>query len=988
MNRNFLRLVGIALTAMLSLNAGAQVKLIRSLKPIESRKYKPQIYDYKNRETFFISIHPYTDGFSLWNGVLNDQAKEYAYAVFSLKGEYDKISFVMGPGQSYSSEPNRFGANDTSADIVLVKADGKNLVDEVVRCWDAPREYVLDISGVDILRFENWSGLESIYFGDVKLWKKGQTPVLPPRPQANLVAKDKVNLVEDITPHYICHRGWSIPITKHKWSGIEEWEHMSINRNQYYSGIAFSASQELGEGISSGFAYFWLQKAFDKVSFVIGPWDQQSHGAEAWFTVKGDGKIIYEKLVKQTDLAETVVLDVSGINVLSMHSGELEKIKDMLAGMSFGVVDIYAYKNSCPDIPTPGLANASQAKLAALPDVAKLCSNIKPFSVRGSSSFDKTFFDGSSSHYTFSMGGEKFDEGFILTTGNGGLFLDENINAFYRFDVAGEFDWLSFTVGTLTKHRVLDDDKIRVYADDQLVLETTIHSTWPNQHFTIPIYKCRTLTFAKPGTGKDKQTYFGFGDITLYRGKPVENDLFVHPKPPCPETADLIDLCGAPYFHYVGRYLSTLTNFDFNDCLRTGRSQREYFQMKDGSKIYKGIMLETNIPLPFEDISLTEAAFMFMMGAGSSISSSSVGAATGITAGAGMAGSAGILKLVGEGGGQSAVAAFNPYKEYETCTFTVANRSEYTDKDIFGKDVDPYNPVHLYVFADRVIVGDFVLNNKMQPSTFTVPINKCEQLMFLLQCEGARSGQYVLYDMTVSKKPYVAPESAKPASSAKSAEVTPALGNNAKDAKSSAKSKKSNKKEAEPVVWDLNKKSRNDAIDSYLNDVTDVWNETEKLKSNLKADYDVRQTWVEASDGTPYKIVTFVDKAGNRLSTTDIQKSIISVIEGSSSVQNKAKLAGIGLPSASLGLMNLSSMDDISYFGKYVKSGKTALNQCVQELKTISELKNMELETVQSYIKKAVNVGQYQSTARVMILPKEEEDVVPAMMQRLEYFSF
>ena len=988
MNRNFLRLVGIALTAMLSLNAGAQVKLIRSLKPIESRKYKPQIYDYKNRETFFISIHPYTDGFSLWNGVLNDQAKEYAYAVFSLKGEYDKISFVMGPGQSYSSEPNRFGANDTSADIVLVKADGKNLVDEVVRCWDAPREYVLDISGVDILRFENWSGLESIYFGDVKLWKKGQTPVLPPRPQANLVAKDKVNLVEDITPHYICHRGWSIPITKHKWSGIEEWEHMSINRNQYYSGIAFSASQELGEGISSGFAYFWLQKAFDKVSFVIGPWDQQSHGAEAWFTVKGDGKIIYEKLVKQTDLAETVVLDVSGINVLSMHSGELEKIKDMLAGMSFGVVDIYAYKNSCPDIPTPGLANASQAKLAALPDVAKLCSNIKPFSVRGSSSFDKTFFDGSSSHYTFSMGGEKFDEGFILTTGNGGLFLDENINAFYRFDVAGEFDWLSFTVGTLTKHRVLDDDKIRVYADDQLVLETTIHSTWPNQHFTIPIYKCRTLTFAKPGTGKDKQTYFGFGDITLYRGKPVENDLFVHPKPPCPETADLIDLCGAPYFHYVGRYLSTLTNFDFNDCLRTGRSQREYFQMKDGNKIYKGIMLETNIPLPFEDISLTEAAFMFMMGAGSSISSSSVGAATGITAGAGMAGSAGILKLVGEGGGQSAVAAFNPYKEYETCTFTVANRSEYTDKDIFGKDVDPYNPVHLYVFADRVIVGDFVLNNKMQPSTFTVPINKCEQLMFWLQCEGARSGQYVLYDMTVSKKPYVAPESAKPASSAKSAEVTPALGNNAKDAKSSAKSKKSNKKEAEPVVWDLNKKSRNDAIDSYLNDVTDVWNETEKLKSNLKADYDVRQTWVEASDGTPYKIVTFVDKAGNRLSTTDIQKSIISVIEGSSFVQNKAKLAGIGLPSASLGLMNLSSMDDISYFGKYVKSGKTALNQCVQELKTISELKNMELETVQSYIKKAVNVGQYQSTARVMILPKEEEDVVPAMMQRLEYFSF
>ena len=71
------------LAVFLAFNAEAQVKLIRSLQPVESRKYKPQIYDYKNRETFYISIHPYTDGFSLWNGVLNDPAKEYAYAVFS-----------------------------------------------------------------------------------------------------------------------------------------------------------------------------------------------------------------------------------------------------------------------------------------------------------------------------------------------------------------------------------------------------------------------------------------------------------------------------------------------------------------------------------------------------------------------------------------------------------------------------------------------------------------------------------------------------------------------------------------------------------------------------------------------------------------------------------------------------------------------------------------------------------------------------------------
>ena len=193
-------------------------------------------------------------------------------------------------------------------------------------------------------------------------------------------------------------------------------------------------------------------------------------------------------------------------------------------------------------------------------------------------------------------------------------------------------------------------------------------------------------------------------------------------------------------------------------------------------------------------------------------------------------------------------------------------------------------------------------------------------------------------------------------------------------------------------AWDISSKEvvasvleRGERHDQFM---TEVWNETENLKSKLGVDYNVRETWVEASDGSVYKIVTFVDKAGNRLSTTDIQKAIVSVIEGSTALQNKAKLANIGLPSATLGLMNLSSMDDMSYFGKYVKSGKTAISQCVQELKTISEVKNMELENVQSYIKKAVNVGQYKSTARVMILPPEAGDAVPAVKQRLEYFSF
>jgi hypothetical protein len=60
--------------------------------------------------------------------------------------------------------------------------------------------------------------------------------------------------------------------------------------------------------------------------------------------------------------------------------------------------------------------------------------------------------------------------------------------------------------------------------------------------------------------------------------------------------------------------------------------------------------------------------------------------------------------------------------------------------------------VKLCVFADQVQVGEYWVYNEMKPTTVTVPINKCHQLMFWLDCGDERSGQYVIYDMTVRKK--------------------------------------------------------------------------------------------------------------------------------------------------------------------------------------------------------------------------------------------
>ena len=963
------------ITLLAVFTAGAQDYLVKKFQPVESLRYHPHYAGVRGEnDDMYIATFRCSNGFNLYKGVTYDDGKEGAYAVFSLKGQYEKITFIMGPGRS---NDDRFAAGDQGKDIIIVTADGKRLVDDVLHQWDAPKIVTLDISGVDMLRFEDWSGLEGVYFGEIKLWKKGQTPTPYNISNSGLMAKDKVKLMEELRPHLICHRGWSKPITQDDYNGISEEEYISINRQKYYSGISMSASQELGEGISAGFVYFWLQKKFDKLSFLVGPRDNMSSNAKAWLTVKGDGKIIFEKLISQQDLAEICVVDVSCVNVVSFHCGELET-SDFLKGMTFGVVDIYAYKKGSKDIPTPGIANIAKEKLSNLPDAVKLCSSHEPYSVRGMAGFDQTYFKGTSSHYHFSMGGEQFDEGFILTTGS--TFMDGNINSYVAFDIAGEFDWVSFTVGTLSKHKVLGEDRLLVFADDNLILDTYVHCLWPNQKFTLPIGKCRILKFAKPGNGENKQTFIGVGDVMLFRGEPLETDsYFYHPRPESPETVDLIDYCQAPYFHYVGRYLSSLTNFDFNDCFKNGSSMREAFVMKDGSRINKGIMLETNVPpaLVFEDIDLNTAIFLFVVGAGSSISASNVAAATGISAGAGIAGAlaAGYstLNLVGDKGHQSSMAAFNPFGEYETLTFTVDNKAEYVDTDVFGAKLDPDNPVKLDIFADMRKVGEFWLTNRMQPTTISVPIHKCTQLVFWLECGESRSGQYVLYDMTLSKTPM--PESEWPVINANTGAPTVLKPSNDRNA------------QAGRVEWyHPDKRTRVDAIDTFFSDLDEVWTMTNSVLDDGRVDYEMQETFVQTRAGKVYKAVSLV-RNGQRYGFSEIMARNRQVMDNATSVLMNIATAYIGLPSANLGILNLEG-EDILVYPDFVKLANKALTQCKNDMKSLNKAKEKENEDLQKLVKKGLTIDGISSTDKVLLLPLARGDKAPetTAIQMLEYY--
>lgn len=734
----------IVLLAVSILNLEAQTTLVSSITPASSTKY----HAYKSSgEIIKLGGYEVRYGFTLGSpegGLIADKIP--SKAVFNLKGAYSKITLIAGPNTAGT-------LSNKSNSIVTITADGRRIFDEVIFGHDAPRFYTFDVTGVNEIVFSVPRGDVDAAFGNVKLWKAGAA-VSNPNTLLSRVPSGTIDLMKVNPPYYMKNGGYVKPVIGDRFkSSLNEEKTISINRKEYNSGLQFSVSQALA-GTEQGYANFWLNKLYDKVSFIVGPRDNQSSNSSAWLVVKADKKTVYEGMITQKDLARQVVVDVNGAEQISFLCEY--RNSDFLGGITYGVVDIKAYPQGAGSIPTDGIINPNKDRIAKLPDVCPLMSTIKPYSVRGVSAADKTLFEGESRHYTFSMGGQKYWEGLLLTTGN--TMLGDMVDSYAEFDLAGEFDWISFDAACLSKNHVMDDDNLRIYADGELVFDQTIYCTWPNQHYEVPVNKCRVLRFEKKGNGKNKQTIIGVGDIILYRGKPVPNMVFEHDVPDCPFETDLIDLCGKPYFHFVGRYVSDLTNFNMDNCFHDGSTITKYFQMKDGRQINKGFMLETNIPLGLENVTLMDVVFMALTGVGASVSSSNVSAYTGVSAGVSGTPTASIfLLLEDKNSKQASAAAFNPYGEYESCTFTVANKAEYVDAfdDVFNNQSTEAltNPVKLNVFADRVLVGEYWLDNKMEPLTVTVPIFKCRQLMFWMECGDRRSGQYVFYDLKLSKEP-------------------------------------------------------------------------------------------------------------------------------------------------------------------------------------------------------------------------------------------
>ena len=948
-------LLTLIITAIAQNSAHAQLHYLTSLlKPTQSYCHKmPTSIDmfggYKWQHGFTIgsTTGPYKPGF----------------AIYKLGGKYDTIKFVIGLcSDSYRGAPL----------VVTIYADGKKIFDKAIKYYDIHQRVTLDIKGADELKFVLVTGEGTIGFGEVTLWKNGERP----KDTGNLISgkPTKKMLCRDLMPYTMDNNEALRDAGHFLVSPTAKYKKVKVGNNEYNYGLLLMMEMAL-IGNNEAQTHFNLNGQYQTLSFIAGPANSgNASNGKGWITIKGDGKILHEYEINQDDIGRRITVDVSGVSQLSVFS---EQESQSLYG---AIVDAWVYPAG--ESPAATTAEGSiesevDPRLKKLPNVCKLISNIQPYSLR--SSVEHQLYSGESDYITFSMGGVKFSEGFVLY--RKANFMDDNVVSYAAFDVGKEFDYVSFTVGYVGKSWVMNNDVLRVYADDNLIYETPLIATAPNRDVVIPINKCRKLRFENGGQTTMNVGAFGVADIVVYRGKPVDNTLFVHPKPQCPDEIDLIDLC-KPYLHYVSTQKSNI--------LHDGTTQRKYFEMSDGKRINKGFLLQTST-----HFSLDHGVLAGKEGAGATaaIGATAVGAsfvASGAAVGGALVGStlAGVAPLLVLAAGGEAVEnsciAFNTYGEYNSLTFTVACYKTAGETQLLGPDYgqegrNDYKET-LLIAADQTIMAELSVFEAMEPQTITVPINACHQLMFWLANTNGNSAKFVFYNLRLSKSKCQAyiPEDAR---STQAVVSVMALSH----------------KDTEGAFWPRQKTTGVKEIDNYYRDLSIASEKAEKYLKGMIPGYDICTYYLETDAGQTCKAVKLrykkevCDDSGSILPASPNYISIIN--DGYYSITKlhsycaqeiadlkklKSDIANVKISQASayVGLTSLG-FGAIGQ-GKIMKKSSSALGKLSKIVDLLYQDKLSEFAFLDALINNAIDIDGRNSTEKTIFCPLFKDETAPA----------
>ena len=828
-------------------------------------------------------------------------------ATFNVDGKHEQLSFIIGP-----VDYQLF--NESS--IVTILADGRKIFDAVVKPADLPRHITLNISGVNTLQFVEVKNALNIAFCEVALWDKDEIPHdLQSKAEPN--AQKKL-LFKDIKPYHM-NGTTELNNNGHKWvTPDRKTTSIKIGNKTWDYGLAMDLSMQLiGNGAKE--THLNIKGQYETLQFTVGPLatDNAKNG-RGWITILGDNKILYEYEIEQDHIARHVTLNIEGVHKLTFASEQTD------GSQGAGIVDAWVFpKGQGPVETSQETTEVIDPKLKTLPDVCKLISNIPPYSLR--SGVEQQLYDGKSDYITFSMGGVKFSEGFILY--NKANVLSNDVHSHAIFDLGNEFDYICFTVGYVSKSWAMSNDQLSVFADDELIFQTPLQPTFPNQTFVVPIKKCRKLKFESKGQGTLDVAAYGVADLVVYRGDPVENELFVHPTPECPSEIDLIDL-GAPYLHYVSSAESGV--------FVNGKSKKDYFTRYDNSRIYKGFILQTSTHFSLDQGVLAGSD---AVGA-ATIGAAAIGAAfvpIGVSVGGAIVGTslmsvAGLMMLAAGGEAiENSCAAFNTYGEYNSVTFTVECLRTQGDTQFFGTDTDQPDiserKEKLLIGADHTVMAELAIFEGMEPQTVTVPINGCGQLMFWLANTKGTSAAYVFHDIKVSKEKceLIVPEDMRPSE----AVVTEPRWT----------------EQTIPEGWTKPNSCGVSAIDSYLVGLRNLYDNASKAIKKYAPSYTIHTYYLETEAMQICKAVKLISKVPTstgehnaiRIPYTLEQygytiKSLREMKEEIVSLSLKQASAVAALPELGLGALSYGKvLKECNKLLKLLKEAVNEMHQCTIE---------------------------------------------------------
>ncbi len=906
---------------------------LHTLEPIGSKYYSRADKMSDNLELGGLT---YTKGVAL-------KANEGNFVEWNIGGKYKTLSFILGSSPWHDPSHNK--------GILVISGDGRRIMDRIITTYESPQWVTLDITGVKVLKFYLANDDADVGLADVALWTANQKPYCTSA--LSLVKGDKpIMLCRDLMPyrinsgHTICSSNMRFVDPEDRLGYIAEKQQIRISGERYDNGIDANAGMSL-IGHPEARSFFNIDGKYSKMTLLVGPQDSDDGTLDrGWFVIKSNDKIIYEKEIKEGELATELCLDITDSRFLEFTTQQAS------GSLRIGVADCILYPKgySLPadvaDRPKERTIGATD-RLKSLPDMCKLITNISPFAIGGGMSRKSALFEDTSQYVTFSMGGVKYSEGVVLQSST--HFFNNNTGAHVLFHLGGEFDYVSFTTGWVGICGVLKNDWLRVYADDEVVLQVPLRATDPNRHYVVPIHKCKVLKFEKLGMASMNHPAFGLGDMVVYRGEPKANDLFVHPVPECPEEIDLIDL-NKPYIHYVSSAMDVKRLFD-------GTSQREFFSMPGGSRIYKGFLLKTSVHFDLEMGPTSEPTTGIMAPAlGASFMVGAVGGAT-ISAVAPF----GALLALAAGGTahESSCAAFNTWGVYNTLTFTVACRLPHNTIDTIDLK---HNPIEkLKIGADGEVIAEFEIHDKMQPTTFTVPINGCQQLMFWLECGGSNSGQFIFYDLKLSKSnkiEYNIPN-------IKDRDTSPVI-----LAPIEPYEFDYTKSLPEKIDWSTPARYGVDNIDSYYKSLKEFFAEVDDFIENMNGvKYNTVSRYVKTNDGQTYRSISIQSPLGDKYSFLKLVERNKQIIQSINAV--KLSVASLkvsyGLATASILQVDLRNTT-LKEVRQQLKGSMERLKNCDEQLKILAAEKQSEIDRIGELIQNALDLDGIGSSEKEIFI--------------------